>query len=129
MSQIRILVVPPGESPYPKEIPHTLADLQCVVGGGIEALYPFDDPVGIVCNESGKLLNLPLNRALRDEAGQIYDIIAGVFFIVGLGNDDFVSLSDELLKKYTEVYKHPEQFIKMNSKVYAIPYPNTTAPE
>ena len=56
MSQIRILVIPPGESPYPKEIPHTLEFLQSIVGGNIEVLYPFDDPVGVVCNEYGKLL-------------------------------------------------------------------------
>ena len=27
---------------------------------------------GVVCNEEGKLESLPLNRALRDEDGDIY---------------------------------------------------------
>ena len=39
-----------------------------------------------------------LNRALRDDDGDIYDIIAGDFLVVGLGEDDFCSLSPELMK-------------------------------
>ena len=122
MSTIRILIVPPDGVPYPAEIPHTLASLQSTVGGDIEVIYPFDDPVGIVCNESGKLLGLPLNRALRDDSGKIYDIIAGTFLVVGLGNDDFASLSDELMTKYTAVFQFPEKFILLGEETHAIPY-------
>ena len=32
-----------------------------------------------ICNEDGKLDGLPLNRALRDADGDIYDIVAGIF--------------------------------------------------
>ena len=37
--------------------------LQKAVGGDIEVTYPFEDEVGIVLNEEGKLIGLPLNRA------------------------------------------------------------------
>ncbi len=40
--------------------------------------------MALICNEEGKFLGLPLNRALRDDAGEVYDIIAGNFLITGL---------------------------------------------
>ncbi|GHU77735.1 hypothetical protein AGMMS49992_26530 [Clostridia bacterium] len=48
-------------------------------------MYPYDDLLAaLVVNEEGKLEKLPLNRALRDENGEIYDIVFGTFFCVGL---------------------------------------------
>ena len=122
MSTIRILVIPPSGPPYPDTIPDKLIALQNIVGGDIEVLYPFADPVGIVCHKFGKFIGLPLNRALRDESGKIYDIIAGTFFIVGLGIDDFESISDEMLEKYANLFRRPETFIKMDGEIHAIPY-------
>jgi len=127
MAQIRILIVPPGEVPYPETIPDKLIALQNIVGGDIEVLYPFDDPVGVVCHDFGKFIDLPLNRALRDESGKIYDIIAGTFFIVGLGVDDFESLPEEMLAKYEKLFHNPETFVKINGKLHAIPYDPTTS--
>lgn len=49
----------------------------------------------IVCNEEAKLEGLPLNRALRDEDGDIYDIVAGTFMVVGLTEDSFGSLTPD----------------------------------
>ena len=77
---ITALVVEPGKRPYTKKIQPGLKSLQREVGGHIEAVYPFPEPVTIVCRESGKLDGCPLNRALRDEAGAIYDVIAGTFY-------------------------------------------------
>ena len=57
--------------------------MQHEVGGHIEAIYPYEDPVALVCNEEGKLEGLPLIRALRDEDGDIYDVVAGTFMVVG----------------------------------------------
>ena len=56
-----------------KEIGEELEDLQHEVGGYIEAVYPFEDEVAIVCNEEGKLEGLDLNRSLRGDDGEIYD--------------------------------------------------------
>ncbi len=74
---MRVLLVKPGEVPCIVEMDNTLEVLQDAVGGFIEAVYPFDDPIALICNENGKLDDLPLNRALRDEDGCIYDVIAG----------------------------------------------------
>ena len=60
---------------------------EAAVGGPIQAIYPFPEPVALICHEEGKLLGLPLNRALRDKDGEIYDIIAGPFFLCGAPPD------------------------------------------
>ena len=104
---MRILLVKPDQEAFETEIKDDLTSLQETVGGYIQALYPFDDPVALICNEENKLLGLPLNRALYDDEGRVYDIIAGDFFLTGLGEDDFSDLSDELMKKYKVHFKYP----------------------
>lgn len=79
-------------SPYAAEIESGLKSLQAAVGGDIQASYPGDDPVALICNEEGKLMGLPLNRALFDD-DHIYDIVSGNFLIVGLGEENFTDLS------------------------------------
>ena len=91
------------------------------MGGDIAASYPFSDPVGLVCNDEGKLIGLELNRGLRDEEGNLYDIMAGTFLVVGLGEEDFTSLPPDLAQKYTEHFKQPEQFINLNGQIIALP--------
>ena len=109
------------KEPYVKEIDPGLHALQAEVGGDIAASYPFDDPVGLVLNDEGKLIGLDLNRSLRDEHGEIYDIVAGTFLVVGLGEESFASLPPELAQKYMEHFKQPEQFINLNGQIVALP--------
>lgn len=78
---MRILVVEPMCVPYEKEIIPSLAEMQAVIGGTIQAIYPFKEPIALICNDEAKLLGLPLNRALYDGNGRIYDVIAGTFFL------------------------------------------------
>ena len=82
---MKVLIVEPYKTPYLKDIEPGLASLQREVKGSIEAVYPFQDEACIICNEDGKLLKMDLNRALRDEDGDVYDIIAGTFLVAGLG--------------------------------------------
>ena len=103
---LSVLKIAPGQYPQQVEIDNDLKTLQQAVGGSIGASYPFEDPVAIVYNDDGKLMGLPLNRALWDEDGLMYDVIAGTFLVVGLGEEDFVSLSPELAQKYEEEF-HP----------------------
>ena len=97
---MRILIVEPHKSPYCKDISGSLEELQAIVGGHIQAIYPFDDPVALVCNEEGKLIGLPQNRLLCSKSGYVYDIICGTFFLAGLGAEDFISLTDGEIEKY-----------------------------
>ena len=119
--KMTVLVVEPMKEPYVKEIDPGLHSLQAEVGGDIATAYPFSDPVGLVCNDEGKLIGLELNRGLRDEHGEIYDIMAGTFLVVGLSEDSFTSLTPEQVQKYTEHFKQPEQFISLNGQIIALP--------
>ena len=95
--------------------------MQHEVGGDIQAVYPFAEPVAIICNDEGKVMGMPLNRALRDDDGDIYDIVAGTFMVVGLTDDSFGSLTPELMQQFTNHFKSPEQFAKLGDKIVAIP--------
>ena len=119
--KLTALVVEPMKEPYVKEIAPGLRSLQAEVGGSIAASYPFDDPVGLVLNDEGKLIGLDLNRSLRDEHGEIYDIVAGTFLVVGLGPENFVSLPPEMIQKYTEHFKRPELFASINGQIVSVP--------
>lgn len=113
----------PGKTAQVIEIDGSLESMQQFVGGYLQALYPFDDPVAIVCNEEGKLNRMELNRALYSESGEMIDIIAGPMFICSLGEEDFSSISGEMLEKYLEKFKHPETFIKIGNDILAMKIP------
>ena len=119
--KMTVLVVEPMKEPYVKEIDPGLHALQAEVGGDIAASYPFDDPVGLVLNDEGKLIGLDLNRSLRDEHGEIYDIVAGTFLVVGLGPESFASLPPDMIQKYTEQFKRPELFASINGQIVSVP--------
>ena len=119
--KLTVLVVEPMKEPYVKEIDPGLRSLQAEVGGDIAASYPFDDPVGLVLNDEGKLIGLDLNRSLWDDRGDIYDIVAGTFLVVGLGSENFASLPPEMIQKYTEHFKRPELFAGINGQIVSVP--------
>ena len=114
--KLKVLVIEPAKKPYVKEIDHSLEEMQKIVGGSVQSTYPFEELVGLVCNDEAKALpGFYPNRALRDETGKIYDIICGTFFIAGLGEEDFCSLSDELIEKFRGMYDTPELFHLSNN--------------
>lgn len=100
---MKVLVVEPQKPCRVQEI-DSLADMQQLVGGDIEAVYPFQELVAVVCNADGKALGLPMNRPLLDKDYLPYDIIRGTFFVAGLGQEDFISLTDEQIRRYKSLY-------------------------
>ena len=90
---MKVLIVEPGKYPREADIEHTLEAEQAVVGGTIEAVYPWRDSACIVCNDNGIAENLPLNRMLGD-----YDIIHGTFFVCGLTSNDFTDLTPQQIR-------------------------------
>ena len=74
-----------------------------------------------ICNEEGKLEQLPFNRGLRDESGNLYDYIAGNFMIVGLGEEDFTSLPPEYIEKYSQLFAQPEILNITNGRLEVLP--------
>ena len=116
---MKILLIEPEKIPRPLEIEPSLKSMQKLVGGPIQAVYPFEEPVALICHEEGKLLGLPLNRVLRSpETGEIYDIIAGPFFLCSAppNSDHFESLTEEQLKRYTKRFFSVEYFVGGESK-------------
>lgn len=121
---MQVVIVEPEKKPVVQNIDDTLTSMQQIVGGTIQAVYPFEEPVALICNDEGKLLNLPLNRALRDSNGAIYDIVAGTFFLCAApaDSDRFEGLTDEQVQTYLERSATPEQFIKVNGDIFVLPY-------
>ena len=122
--QLDVLLVKPGMYPQAVQIGSELEDLQKAVGGDIEAVYPYNEPVALIVNDEGKLNGSELNRALRDNDGQIYDIVAGDFLVVGLGEENFASLSPELMEKFEKEFHQPEMFVRMGRSIMALPLPD-----
>lgn len=119
--KITVLAVEPMAEPYIKEIDNTLESLQKEVGGLIQATYPYDDLIAIVCNDEGKINGLELNRAIYDEDKNMTDIIAGTFLVVGLTDESFGTLPDDMISKYKEMFKQPQTFVRLNNEIVAIP--------
>ncbi len=118
---MEVMMVVPGKRPYTATIGKDLESMQRAVGGNIEAVYFFDDPVAIICNEEGKLQGMKPNRSLKDERHNVLDVIAGPFFMCGITDDDFCSMSKELQEKYEGVFHDPETFLRLGEKLIAIP--------
>ena len=124
---IEVLLVEPGQYAKMATIGSDLKSMQDVVGGSIQEAFFFRDPVSLVCNEEGKINGMPLNRAIRDDVGNVVDIVAGTFFICGAEGESFSSLPEEFRKKYEGKFKRPETFLKMGCSIMAIPTEPTEA--
>ena len=118
---IRVVLLEPGKLARVADIDSSLEGLQKTVNGLIEAAYPFEEEVCIICNEEGKLNGMPLNRAIRCE-GQITDIIAGPCFVCSCDKASFGSLTEAQQQKYLKMFKYPEHFLKINNQIAAFPY-------
>ncbi len=105
---MHILIIEPGKHPREADIENCLESLQKTVGGYIEALYPYEDRIAIVCDEEAKLKSdTQWNRMLPE----CRDIIKGTFFICGLGVEDFTDISPEMAEKYKKRFWNIEHFI------------------
>ena len=83
---MKIVLVEPGKEARAAEISGSLQSMQQLVGGIIQAIYPWTDPV-----------------AMED-----YDLIAGPFFICGIQGENFASLTDQQVKTYLDKFRQPQ---------------------
>ena len=113
---MRVVLVEPGKKAVVKAIDGSLEGMQKTVGGYIEAIALDDQGTCLVCNENGKIDDLPLNRALVDEDGRVADIIAGTFFVCGTDEEDFASLDDETAEKYRKRFLLPEEVMRFGKQ-------------
>lgn len=68
-------------------------------------------------------MKMPFNRSIG------HDFIVGTFFICGLGEEDFSSLSPELMQKYKQKFRNPEVLIQMGNRIMVVPVPETKPPK
>ena len=130
---MNVLVVEPGYLPYEKEILDSadhLEQMQAIVGGLIEPIYPYHEEVAIVCNEEGLINGLPFNRSIPGGYGGVF----GTFFICGLGEEDFCSLPPELMERFKKEFRNSEILLGFDGneavtlKVSSQPKPHDTTP-
>lgn len=121
---MQIVLVEPNKAARPVEIEDNLHAMQALVGGPIQALYPWEDPVALICNDEGKILGLPLNRVLGD-----YEIIAGTFFICGIQGENFSGLTEQQIQKYQQMFRSPEKFINTLGGILCIRMNPVISPE
>lgn len=130
---MNVLVVEPGCLPYEKEILDSadhLEQMQAIVGGLIEPIYPYHEEVAIVCNEEGLINGLPFNRSVPGGYGGVF----GTFFICGLGEEDFCSLPPNLMERFKKEFRNSEILLGFDGneavtlKVSSQPKPHDTPP-
>ena len=128
---MNVLVVEPGYLPYEMEIQDGadhLEQMQAIVGGLIEPIYPYHEEVAIVCNEEGLINGLPFNRSVPGGYGGVF----GTFFICGLGEEDFCSLPPELMERFKKEFRNSEILLGFDGneavtlKVSSQPKPHDT---
>jgi hypothetical protein len=120
--KIKVVLLEPGEIARAAEIEASLENMQRIVGGCIEAYYPFEEQVCIVCNDEGKINGMTLNRAVYGDGKKMLDIIAGPAFICDCRGEDFGSLSDEQTARFVKQFKYPERFFRTGDDIKAIPF-------
>ena len=130
---MNVLVVEPGYLPYEKEIKDGadhLEQMQAIVGGLIEPIYPYHEEVAIACNEEGLINGLPFNRSVPGGYGGVF----GTFFICGLGEEDFCSLPPDLMERFKKEFRNSEILLGFEGseavtlKVSSQPKPHDTPP-
>lgn len=104
---MRVYIIPPTGGHHPMDIAdgNTLRSLQFLVDGYIEPCAPPDlrgQGIELLANEEGLLRKLPINWNM------LPFFFVGVLVAVGIGEDDFISLTPEqeaYLKKWLEGLK------------------------
>lgn len=121
-TRITVVMLEPGKAARTAEIGTSLTELQKAVGGMIEAYYPFEEEVCIVCNEEGKFNGMSPCRAVYDPEGRMMDIIFGPCFICDCSGENFGSLSQDQIKHYTDQFRNPERYFRIDGEIRAVPY-------
>ena len=104
--KIKVLKVEPMKHPEEAILNNSLQSLQAAVGGLIEIIN-LEENVCLLCNEEGKLIDLPGNRRVGD------DIIAGTFYICGSDEGgELCSLPADKMNYYEKMFYEPQEFKK-----------------
>ena len=80
----------------------------------------------MLCREDGRESGLEWNRALYNGRGQVYDVIAGTFLVVGVDGDRIASLPDDLANKYNRRFQTIEIYAQVGERtvMFQVPQDN-----
>lgn len=82
---IRVFIKRPGEKPYSAQINNSLETLQEIVGGHIEAVTMCSD-FAVICNEDGRLKDLPYNCTVLNFS------FCGTVIFTGVDGEEFADI-------------------------------------
>lgn len=91
MNEIRVIVKEPGRVPQIRQVDNTLEALQKIVGGIIETATLATDLV-IICNEEGRIMDLPDNCTLYG-----FNFV-GPIIIAGVDGCEFADVPDGAMR-------------------------------
>lgn len=103
---MNVLVVEPGMAPYEKEV-NGLREMQATVGGLITTIYPYEEQIALVCNDEGINMGMEFNRSVEGGYGGVF----GTFFVCGLSEDNFCSLTPEQMEHFKKKFHQAEILI------------------
>ena len=123
------IVIRPGKLAEKVQIEGTYEEIRGIIQDDLEYFYPFpNDDVFIICAENGKIDNRPFNRAIVDDYGNVVDLIAGDFLIVGFDDENYdtgiKSLSPDLMDRYYRKFKLPEMVVRTEQGIIIIRFEN-----
>ena len=101
---MQVVIVEPKKKPTVQNIDDGFEAMQKIVGGTIQAIYPFEEPIALICNDEG-------------------NIVAGTFFLCGAtaSSDRFDSLTEEQVQHFLKRFSASEQFVRVGDAVFVLP--------
>ena len=103
---MKVLIVEPRKHPREAEIDGNLESMQKTVGGYLQAIYPFEDEIALVCDDESKLKSdTEWNRMLPetgDISSQVLEQKILQIFLLNLWkstNSDFGALNFSFLRQ------------------------------
>ena len=114
---------------YVGQIENTLKSHQRYVGGLIQAVH-ISPEIVVICNEEGKLQQLPLNRA-RIDNDQVIDYFVGNILCVRKDGDEFASIIESEDIPIIEQHLVPLKLILQthDHNIAFVMYPSEFCPE
>ena len=101
--KMKVVLLEPGKLAREAEIDGTLEGMQSVVGGLIEPGYYFEEPVCVVLNEEGKMIDgLRVEIAVVHQ-GKIVDLVFGNVVFASVDDEgNTIGLTEEQMQFVTE---------------------------
>lgn len=117
---MKIIKLEVGKKAYIKEIDDTdvLSSMQAEVEGLIAPIC-FSDGVALIVNDEGLINGSQLNRAVKDEEGNVLTVIGGAGFICGDNGEEFISIQEDKIDKYMKLYMYPQSFYRNGDTIIA----------